>query len=597
MYNKRGKRGKAFFGSIIAKALSAVRGHGWNRTSRLEINEFEKGANALLDRLTTLEDCQQKDVIYHMKRVLRAAHRLDKTKDFDNIFSDLTTRELEPTMKTSVVARLSKLAQYRKSSQYLLRTAKEFDLFKNAEVTCVSLDPHLFSRSLTIPTECCLANSLSRCKTGAQIEFLHKNIYAKLKTNDSQFRSTVQKLLSESRVHAEVQIVCYYELQPAGRKPRVICSSKDACYLCNLFIQLHGTFHIPKTHGNLWPGWCLLPVPALSHVLAQLNIALESQIREILLNVMADPMSRLMLSPNENESTVFPFSTSLPTLASSAMLVEAQEVSNVEQRPQEVKHAPAPEPLAGSPSQFPVTEPSDSVFTTLEVHTVDMPTGRQTQSTTPELPASESLKKTEGPPSLTSGTHGELAEEIRSPDEKPVEQTAALSEPHIPTNNHDGNTNLKSEPELEQDPEPDLEPNSVPPAPTPTPETLSVLDSGSNLDPTPVERPPQMLTRGQVLSLRIDNAKIIPSFTTGLITIFLDSILKPGISTSSPLIEVRIQWLPRRRAAAFRVARPRGYIRLDSLKGGVDIDSGSAECVYLANGEDVVMMEVVRGGV
>ncbi|KAK4132321.1 hypothetical protein BT67DRAFT_425741, partial [Trichocladium antarcticum] len=285
--------------------------------SRPGINEFEKGAEVLVDRLTVLEACQQTDVILHMKRVLRAAYRLSRTTDLGSIFAELTTSGLEPGTKAGVATRLNKLAQYRESCLYLLRTAKKFALFDNAEVVCVSLDPHLFSRNLTTSPKSCLASCLSRCQTGTRTDLGHKRIQARLKTDDSHFKSTVRKVLTESRVHAEVQIVCYYELQPVSKTPRVICSSKDACYLCNLFIQLHGTFHIPKTHGNLYPRWQLLPISTLNHVLARINKCLETQIREIIGDIMANPGSKLMLSANENESTVFPFSTSLSALASS----------------------------------------------------------------------------------------------------------------------------------------------------------------------------------------------------------------------------------------------------------------------------------------
>ena len=58
-------------------------------------------------------------------------------------------------------------------------------------------------------------------------------------------------------VHAEMQIIAYYGniRNTSALVPRVIGASKSACYLCNLFIQLHGQFFITKTHGHLYERW------------------------------------------------------------------------------------------------------------------------------------------------------------------------------------------------------------------------------------------------------------------------------------------------------------------------------------------------------
>ncbi|KAH9203359.1 hypothetical protein DL95DRAFT_430704 [Leptodontidium sp. 2 PMI_412] len=67
------------------------------------------------------------------------------------------------------------------------------------------------------------------------------------------------------KVHAEIQLLFFYEVHPSRRRPRFICSSKSACYLCNLFFSLHGGFYVPRTHGRLYGRWILpdwMNVPA-----------------------------------------------------------------------------------------------------------------------------------------------------------------------------------------------------------------------------------------------------------------------------------------------------------------------------------------------
>jgi len=70
---------------------------------------------------------------------------------------------------------------------------------------------------------------------------------------------------SHWKVHAEIQLLFFYEIHPGRLRPRFICSSKSACYLCNLLFSLHGGFYVPRTHGRLYASWILpdwMNVPA-----------------------------------------------------------------------------------------------------------------------------------------------------------------------------------------------------------------------------------------------------------------------------------------------------------------------------------------------
>lgn len=56
-------------------------------------------------------------------------------------------------------------------------------------------------------------------------------------------------------VHAEVQLLAYYEMNAQTVLPRVIGSSKEACYLCDAFITAHGRFCVSKTHRQVSKKW------------------------------------------------------------------------------------------------------------------------------------------------------------------------------------------------------------------------------------------------------------------------------------------------------------------------------------------------------
>ncbi|KAL2016531.1 hypothetical protein VTK56DRAFT_3425 [Thermocarpiscus australiensis] len=632
------KRRKPFFGSVIQQVLDGVRKHGSNESkrSRPEFERFVNGAGVLLDHLAELEACHEEDLDSRVKALLRAAHQLNQTTDFERLFSGVAPKDLNPATKTGFVTRLSKIARYRECSLYLFHAAKEYGVFQDTEVTTVSLDRQLFSRDLNTADDCTLTSCLTRCRSS-------KKMSNKLMSNNSTFTSTVRRVLSESRVHAEIQIVSYYELHPVATRPRAICSSKDACYLCNMFIRLHGTFHIPRTHGNLYTGWRLLPIPSLYPVQIQLNKSLEAHIREIIRTSQTSCIPRLMRSPNDNESTVFPFSASLPRLASSAMLAEeasaeatgqAQDVNQPGHHQGQGRHANTPTSGARSPSQCSATGSWGVLFPELQSPAVDSPARRETQPLDPEL-LSQSLEAlghvAEASKDCTPTVESELRTDRESepvPDKPKPEPVPELPDPEpVPELPKPEPVPKLPDPQpVPTLPKPDPAPEPTPkpkPEPESSPEPVRSAGPSSRPHPASSEQPPQPLNRGQVISLRLDHTSTtttttpLPSYTTGHLTIHPEFIraaaTNPPSSSSStsasgPVsgsrsgsasgpVQVRIQWLHADRAAAIRVAaRPPGFVSLDALQRGAEMDGGSAECVYLACGGEVVMIEVVRGG-
>ncbi|KIW54611.1 hypothetical protein PV05_06960 [Exophiala xenobiotica] len=63
----------------------------------------------------------------------------------------------------------------------------------------------------------------------------------------------------DCRVHAEVQLVANLDVTRPSKwmGPRGIGSSKAACFLCELFINKHGGYFVPRTHGKLTPRWTI----------------------------------------------------------------------------------------------------------------------------------------------------------------------------------------------------------------------------------------------------------------------------------------------------------------------------------------------------
>ncbi len=121
----------------------------------------------------------------------------------------------------------------------------------------------------------------------------------------TKFESRMSNCPTRWKIHAEVQLLLFYEQYPHVSRPRIIGSSKSACYLCDKFIQLHGDFCIPRTHGRLYDRW-MLPVQAVNepadnkHLLSmidRLSVALEAKIIKTL-------HSRPVQFPHPNESVL-----------------------------------------------------------------------------------------------------------------------------------------------------------------------------------------------------------------------------------------------------------------------------------------------------
>ena len=108
------------------------------------------------------------------------------------------------------------------------------------------------------------------------------------------------------------------ELEAPMLPPRVVCSSKDACFLCNVFISMHRKMHTPRCHGRLYPGWRLPFSPKLTETERRFNNMLGTHVRSSLTTLIARRKKTIYPDPNESTLLTLPLSTS--TLRSLGLL-------------------------------------------------------------------------------------------------------------------------------------------------------------------------------------------------------------------------------------------------------------------------------------
>ncbi|KFY42047.1 hypothetical protein V494_02643 [Pseudogymnoascus sp. VKM F-4513 (FW-928)] len=133
-------------------------------------------------------------------------------------------------------------------------------------------------------------------------------VFQNIQVKPFQIKRPASSSKSPWKIHAEIQLLFFYELYPGHPRPRIICSSKSACYLCNLFFDLHGAFHVPRTHGRLYDKWTLpdwLDIPMerhreLSNITTSMKATLDSKIQNTLTSKKVKPC-------HPNESALLPF--------------------------------------------------------------------------------------------------------------------------------------------------------------------------------------------------------------------------------------------------------------------------------------------------
>ena len=128
-------------------------------------------------------------------------------------------------------------------------------------------------------------------------------------------------------VHAEVQLVTYYKLNPHFPPPRALGTSKAACYLCNLFLSHHPQYSTTATHGTVTTFWTVPDLAEYSSAdLKRLRLILAAMNKEVVKR--AKRRSRLPYAA-QSRLWVPPYEPSPPATMSIASKPSSLSVSTV----------------------------------------------------------------------------------------------------------------------------------------------------------------------------------------------------------------------------------------------------------------------------
>lgn len=201
-------------------------------------------------------------------------------EEFDLAYFFQSCRNIELDLVQSLPRSLMKVARYYKLTNELIDAARDrrYSIFKTIRVA--TLNAREFRTSVVRLQDCSFDEVLLR--------YDPNNANPVVVTKGRQKSPTLTSGKNPCKVHAEIQLLHFYEFQQVPSIPRLLSASKSACYLCYLFINAHKKFQVPRTHGRLYHGWTLPDFPEcvdrtpFLEAAHRFNVSLEGQIRRTL---------------------------------------------------------------------------------------------------------------------------------------------------------------------------------------------------------------------------------------------------------------------------------------------------------------------------
>ena len=300
----RKTNGRASLPSLLfqtANGASAFVGGKAEKSRATEIRSQCKKLRTTFEKLEKAEDNNDfASSVELLKSIIISAHEFD----IDGLITMLQSfQTLNPSLRAYLPEALRKLGRYYEVAQNLTGAARstKYLLFQN--ITVLHVERSSIGVEALMSGLASFDDAISRVASssinGLQFSQKDRNVAR------TRYQDRILHCETKWKVHAEVQLLLFYELNPTIQPPRVICSSKSACYLCNLFFQTHGKFRIPRTHGRIYDKWTLPYWPPeqvhMAEKLAPVVLRFNETLRSKIFETLRQKKARLT---HPNESTV-----------------------------------------------------------------------------------------------------------------------------------------------------------------------------------------------------------------------------------------------------------------------------------------------------
>ncbi|KAF2837776.1 hypothetical protein M501DRAFT_936735, partial [Patellaria atrata CBS 101060] len=104
-----------------------------------------------------------------------------------------------------------------------------------------------------------VANYWRVCESLVHLSRSYRKLFSNLELKLIEPYGPVQSISKKHDlyVHAEVQMIVHYETTLDQPWPRAIGASKEACYLCDLFVKAHDHLYLTKSHRQIYNQWTI----------------------------------------------------------------------------------------------------------------------------------------------------------------------------------------------------------------------------------------------------------------------------------------------------------------------------------------------------
>lgn len=318
------RAGKKSVKEVLQSAVDAIQ-RNQNVINRKSLSSLAEAFIAKVREVIKLVDAwTNHQIIGRLGNIVDGVFELSKVGRLRGLMDVIPNNDMQPSLRESLLNMISKVSRYRQAARLLYRTAKRFPITRRMKAVVVNLPEEAFKRIPIEDYNPMLQSAVSRISPKHGKEVVFNRIHRLLKNDDvkptSKFHKQVRKTMAEAKFHAEIQLIYYHELKTSHRTaPRVICSCKDACFLCNCFIGMYGDVYMPRCHGRLYPAWRLPRLPQSRVMEKDFNRVLEIRIRESLQQLLS--RGKKVDYPNPCESTLL----TLPSSATTVTLSKCQE--------------------------------------------------------------------------------------------------------------------------------------------------------------------------------------------------------------------------------------------------------------------------------
>lgn len=245
---------------------------------------------------------------------MRGIYSLRRLHGMRPLLAKIRNQDMASDERAGFLNKIKKVSRYREAAQFLYRTAKKFGLVRHMRVVPIMLQQSAFDEYSAAQAPADLSEMALRLRLNHKtfrVEQLCQVLGFTVSQMEDRFRKRTLESLAEAKIHAEIQLLFHCDQASSKLPPRIICSSKDACHLCNTFISMHGQMHTPRTHGRLYPGWRLPTSPWNGNMQQRFLQVLEEKIRD---SVQAPSAGQKKVRHSyPNESTVSTHEASLNT--------------------------------------------------------------------------------------------------------------------------------------------------------------------------------------------------------------------------------------------------------------------------------------------